>query len=825
MRAVTGFGLGRLGLHGRSGAGPQGRRTRSYRGGCVLLLVALAVLISSASAPAAPLVPPVVTGQPDIGVVAAGGGSASFVAAAAGSPVPSVQWQMSSDRLGPWTDVAGATASTLTVPVSDAGDAFRAVFTSAGGTAISRPAKLVSTSDWMRDLGSDIGNVPLTELTIPGAHDMGTYGITSDSPGSLDFQAGGLKCDISFSVCNSYARAQDPLDATQELNDGIRYFDLRVCGQGEEGPTTTPADWVAFSANPVTCHGLQAASFADILSETRAFVVAHPGEVVYLDVNHLYQADPGTVASQIEQAFALPGGGSLLIPPQYCSPGNPDSGTCAGNLTLNTIAAQHLGSVIVNFEDDPKLGGPDVFWDPAGCDPSHLNPFPCAFFSIQPPIGLDFYDSHPLLWGRIGTPATFVYCTVGGSEASCFGNDSDVGSVLARVKNTLDTRQSFAEEHPAYQFQHFFVQFLQTTPDTTYILENLGGSLFDMANESNPVIGPAIFGCNGDWGISACFGQDRPENLNILAINFYNRTDYGSVHFDFVREVLRFDEYARTAPVVTISSPTQPAATGWYNAAVLGGQGKTLSVQVAASDYRYPTGITALDCLDSTASFAVAPTVPTTDPTATGAGVLTEGVHSISCSATDGAADGTHQQGNRGAGPGSTPLPATFKIDTTPPLFTPGNVTVNATGPGGAPVAYSVSDTDPGGSGPGSVSCPALSGTVFAIGDTTVSCTAYDVAGNSTSGHFVVHVKGAAEQLADLLTAVTGVGPGKALADKVKNIQQHVTKSQKKNACGDLADFIHQVGDMAKGPKPKISPTLASALTAQANNIAATLGC
>ena len=39
-------------------------------------------------------------------------------------------------------------------------------------------------------------------------------------------------------------------------------------------------------------------------------------------------------------------------------------------------------------------------------------------------------------------------------------------------------------------------------------------------------------------------------------------------------------------------------------------------------------------------------------------------------------------------------------------------------------------------------------------------CTASDAAGNVASASFDVHVKGAAEQLANLLTAVTGIGPG-----------------------------------------------------------------
>ena len=121
--------------------------------------------------------------------------------------------------------------------------------------------------------------------------------------------------------------------------------------------------------------------------------------------------------------------------------------------------------------------------------------------------------------------------------------------------------------------------------------------------------------------------------------------------------------------------------------------------------------------------------------------------------------------------------------------------------------------------------CTPPSGTVFAIGDTTVDCTATDNVGNVAHASFTVHVKGAAEQLADLLVAVTGVGPGKMLADRVKHIQGHVARNMKKGACDDLNRFVKQVNDMAKGRKPQITAAQAASFTAQAQSIRAALGC
>lgn len=52
------------------------------------------------------------------------------------------------------------------------------------------------------------------------------------------------------------------------------------------------------------------------------------------------------------------------------------------------------------------------------------------------------------------------------------------------------------------------------------------------------------------------------------------------------------------------------------------------------------------------------------------------------------------------------------------------------------------------------VTCSRPSGSVFPIGTTTVNCTATDRAGNTAGGTFSVTVKGAKEQLNDLIQKV-----------------------------------------------------------------------
>jgi hypothetical protein len=77
------------------------------------------------------------------------GATASFSAAASGTPAPEVRWQLSTDGGSSWADVPGATTNTLTVPgvsTSDSGHQFRAVFANRVGEATSRAATLTVTT-------------------------------------------------------------------------------------------------------------------------------------------------------------------------------------------------------------------------------------------------------------------------------------------------------------------------------------------------------------------------------------------------------------------------------------------------------------------------------------------------------------------------------------------------------------------------------------------------------------------------------------------------------------------------------------------------------
>lgn len=102
---------------------------------------------------------------------------------------------------------------------------------------------------------------------------------------------------------------------------------------------------------------------------------------------------------------------------------------------------------------------------------------------------------------------------------------------------------------------------------------------------------------------------------------------------------------------------------------------------------------------------------------------------SVACSSTDGA-------GNTSNGS----FDVVVQDTTAPVLASHADVTVEATSDTGAVVTYTSPTATDSVDGDVAVSCVPASGSTFALGDTTVVCTAVDAHGNSATSSFVVHV-------------------------------------------------------------------------------------
>ncbi len=169
-------------------------------------------------------------------------------------------------------------------------------------------------------------------------------------------------------------------------------------------------------------------------------------------------------------------------------------------------------------------------------------------------------------------------------------------------------------------------------------------------------------------------------------------------------------------------------------------------------------------------------------------------------------------------------------VDVTPPTINvPANFSVNATSPRGALVTYVVSATD--NVGVTSLSCVPASGSELAIGVSSVNCNASDAAGNKASASFSVTVRGARDQLVDLIAYVTSLGLPNGTAQPLLNQLDAALRALDGNShvsCVKLNDFIALAGVKSSVPNGQVSGLSAaqsSNAVRAAQQICAVLGC
>jgi hypothetical protein len=124
------------------------------------------------------------------------------------------------------------------------------------------------------------------------------------------------------------------------------------------------------------------------------------------------------------------------------------------------------------------------------------------------------------------------------------------------------------------------------------------------------------------------------------------------------------------------------------------------------------------------------------------------------------------------------------------------------------------------------VSRSPASGSVFPIGDTTVTCKATDASGNAATGSFSVHVQGVDEQFGELKSMVDTFDMDRKvrrdLQDKLAALRSALDTGRTGTACSVLKGFLNEVSDESgKG----LTVDLATVLAERANRIRSVLAC
>lgn len=159
-------------------------------------------------------------------------------------------------------------------------------------------SNIFAQATWMTDNAAILGKKQLNEIALPGAHDAGTFAIETPKNTDIKINDEGssspdnrkIKRILSFgSMFSDWAKTQERTTA-EMLNDGIRYFDIRVC--------------VDNKGVLMTCHGLYGASLESILDDVKTFTDKNPHELVLLGFNHFwdrtFQIEHGKKSGEIE---------------------------------------------------------------------------------------------------------------------------------------------------------------------------------------------------------------------------------------------------------------------------------------------------------------------------------------------------------------------------------------------------------------------------------------------------------------------------------------------------------------------------------------------
>ncbi|GLV43982.1 Phosphatidylinositol-specific phospholipase C X domain containing [Carabus blaptoides fortunei] len=184
---------------------------------------------------------------------------------------------------------------------------------------------------WMKDNGERIGDLPLTQMFIPGTHNSGCYDLNPDA-------------DVKIKALDKYLYNQDK-DIWTQLVFGIRYLDVRI---GYYNTSVTPDSfWVnhdVFLVSPLL----------DMLRDIKLFLSKAQDEIVVMDIHRFPVGFKNRKRHHQLVDLLQKEIGDIAIPRYFQkSPDGP---------TLNELWKQKK-RLIICYADTTSAINSDILWD------------------------------------------------------------------------------------------------------------------------------------------------------------------------------------------------------------------------------------------------------------------------------------------------------------------------------------------------------------------------------------------------------------------------------------------------------------------------------
>ncbi|XP_073346264.1 PI-PLC X domain-containing protein 1-like [Pagrus major] len=137
--------------------------------------------------------------------------------------------------------------------------------------------EVASYCDWMSQLPAELHNIPLFNLAIPGSHDSMSYDLDINSPIIEPERLKRLsKIYCARKIVRKWALTQEET-ITQQLDAGVRYFDLRIAKKRNDTDPTR----LYFH------HGLYTHTDVEtVLRVVHDWAESHPREILILALSH-----------------------------------------------------------------------------------------------------------------------------------------------------------------------------------------------------------------------------------------------------------------------------------------------------------------------------------------------------------------------------------------------------------------------------------------------------------------------------------------------------------------------------------------------------------